>query len=141
MYYPKYFTLSEFVRSDTAASLCISNVPTFENVENLARLCELVLDPVRKQLGTPITVTSGFRCPALNKRVGGVSNSQHLSGLAADLKSKDLSELFEALAENENVDQLLFEDNGHTRWVHVSIAPVGKQPRNYINRNYKAYIK
>lgn len=141
MYQPKYFTLTEFVRSDTATTLGISNVPTFENVDNMSRLCELVLDPVRKQLGVPITVTSGFRCPALNRRVGGVSNSQHLSGLAADLKSKDLSELFEALAENENIDQLLFEDNGRTRWVHVSIAPLGKQPRNYVNRNYKAYIK
>lgn len=141
MYYPKYFTLSEFIKSETATALGISNVPAFENVNNLSRLCGLVLDPVRKQLGTPITVTSGFRCPALNRRVGGVSNSQHLSGLAADLKAKDLSELFEALSENKNVDQLLFEDNGRTRWVHVSIAPIGKQPRNYINRNYKAYIK
>lgn len=141
MYYPKYFTLSEFIKSETATALGISNVPTFENVNNMSRLCELVLDPVRKQLGTPISVTSGFRCPALNKRVGGVSNSQHLSGLAADLKSKDLSELFEALAENKNVDQLLFEDDGRTRWVHVSISPLGKRPRNYVNRNYKAYIK
>lgn len=141
MYYPKYFTLSEFIKSETATAFGISNVPTFENVNNLARLCELVLDPVRKQLGTPITVTSGYRCPALNRRVGGVSNSQHLYGLAADVKAKDLSELFEALAENKNVDQLLFEDNSRTRWIHVSIAPLGKRPRNYVNRNYKAYIK
>lgn len=141
MYYPKYFTLSEFVKSDTASKLSISNVPTFENVENLSRLCELVLDPAREQLGTPIIVTSGFRCPALNTAVGGVSNSQHLTGLAADLKSENLSDLFDVLADNNNIDQLLFEDNGSTRWVHVSIASKGEQPRNYVNRNYKAYVK
>lgn len=141
MNFPKYFTLKELVYSDTAKAQNIDNVPTFENIVNLYRLCDKVLDPARKELGRPITVTSGYRSPELNKAVGGVSNSQHLTGCAADLKCTNLVELFDILSENPEIDQLLFEDNGVTRWIHVSIPEQGKTPRHQINRNYKAYIK
>lgn len=141
MNFPKYFTLKELVYSDTAKVQNIDNVPTFEHIVNLYRLCDKVLDPARKELCRPITVTSGYRSPELNKEVGGVSNSQHLTGCAADLKCTNLVELFDILSENPEIDQLLFEDNGVTRWIHVSIPEQGKTPRRQINRNYKAYIK
>lgn len=141
MDYPKFFTLKEFVNSETANANNVDNTPNFEQIVNIYRLCGLVLEPARKQLGRPITVTSGYRCPTLNKLVGGVSNSQHMTGCAADLKCDGMSELFEILAENENVDQLLFEDNGRTRWIHVSIALPDEKPRRQINRNYKAYVR
>lgn len=141
MNFPKYFTLKELVNSDTAKEKNIDNVPNFEHIVNLYRLCDKVLEPARKELGRPITVTSGYRSPELNKAVGGVSNSQHLTGCAADLKCTNLVELFGILSENPEIDQLLFEDNGVTRWIHVSIPEQGKTPRRQINRNYKAYIK
>lgn len=141
MDYPKFFTLKEFINSETANANNVDNVPDFEQIVNIYRLCGLVLEPARKQLGRPITVTSGYRCPALNRLVGGVPYSQHMTGCAADLKCDCMSELFDILAENENVDQLLFEDNGQTRWVHVSIPLPDEKPRHQINRNYKAYVK
>lgn len=141
MNFPKYFTLKELVNSDTAKEKNIDNVPNFEHIVNLYRLCDKVLEPARKELGRPITVTSGYRSPELNKAVGGVSNSQHLTGCAADLKCTNLVELFDVLSENPEIDQLLFEDNGVTLWIHVSIPEQGKTPRRQINRNYKAYIK
>lgn len=141
MNFPKYFTLKELVNSYTAKKKNIDNVPNFEHIVNLYRLCDKVLEPARKELGRPITVTSGYRSPELNKAVGGVSNSQHLTGCAADLKCTNLVELFDILSENPEIDQLLFEDNGVTRWIHVSIPEQGKTPRRQINRNYKAYIK
>lgn len=139
MNFPKYFTLKEFVNSETAKENNVDNTPNLEQILNIHRLCVLVLEPTRKQLGRPITVTSGYRCPALNRLVGGVSNSQHLTGCAADLKCTNLVELFDILSENPEIDQLLFEDNGVTRWIHVSIPEQGKTPRRQINRNYKAY--
>lgn len=98
----KYFTLKEFVNSETAKENNVDNTPNLEQILNIHRLCVLVLEPTRKQLGgRPITVTSGYRCPALNRLVGGVSNSQHMTGCAADLICPDMSELFEILSETE----------------------------------------
>lgn len=139
MYESVYFTQSELCKSATAKRLGLSNVPTFLDVVNLSRLCETVLDVARKELNAPITVTSGYRCPAVNKAVGGARNSQHLYGLAVDIVCDDMPRLFDILASNPNIDQLLYEQgkNGRT-WIHVSISKEGVKPRNYVNRFYKA---
>lgn len=134
--YPKYFKLSEFLTSATAKTRGIDNTPTFEVVDRLKQLCTLVLDPVRQQYGKPVIVTSGYRCSLLNAAVGGVRNSQHLTGCAADLICNDFTTLFNLLAKNPNVDQLLFEHSKTSKWLHVSISPTGKPRRNIIN-NYK----
>ena len=136
MYTPKFFTLHELLKSETAETKHIDNVPSFAVVENLNKLCQLVLDPTRAKLEAPIYVTSGYRCSALNVAVGGVGNSQHLTGCAADLQYKDLQILFDILKDNPNVDQLLFERSKTSTWVHVSISANGK-PRHIINNNYK----
>ena len=88
----KYFKLAEFINSATANRLGIDNMPTFEIVDNLNRLADY-LDGIRAKLGKPILVSSGYRCPMLNKAVGGVANSQHLKGLAADLICADMESL------------------------------------------------
>lgn len=135
MYSPKFFTLPELLTSSTADKKRINNAPSFAVVENLNKLCQLVLDPARAELNAPITVTSGFRCRALNVAVGGVSNSQHLTGCAADLQCKDLQRLFDILKRNPNIDQLLFERSKNSTWLHVSIS-VADKPRHIINNNY-----
>lgn len=135
MYTPKFFTLHELLKSETADTNRINNTPSFAVVENLNKLCQLILDPTRAKLDAPIYVTSGYRCRALNVAVGGVGNSQHLTGCAADLQYKDLQKLFDILKDNPNVDQLLYERSKTSKWLHVSISVKGT-PRHIINNNY-----
>ena len=84
--------------------------------ENLTALVDNVLDPVRERLGKAITVNSGYRCPKHNKAVGGVANSQHMTGEAADIVCADLPRLKALIIENGNYDQLI--DYG--TFLHVS---------------------
>lgn len=132
MYIPKYFKLEEFLKSYAAKNIGTQNSPNFEAVENLSRLCELVLDPVRRDLGEPIYITSGFRNFAVNNAVGGVRNSQHLRGLAADIKCSNLNKLWDMLRRNYHIDQLIWESKDGVRWIHVSIAEIGVSPRNEV---------
>lgn len=81
----KYFTLHELTRSATAELRGINNTPSQEAVANLHLLVEHILDPLREAWGKPIKVNSGFRCPRLNKEVGGSPSSQHMKGEAADI--------------------------------------------------------
>lgn len=79
------FTLAEFTASATARSRGIDNTPSAAVVTNITALCRNLLQPFRDLVGRPLTVNSGYRCPALNAAVGGVKNSQHLTGQAADI--------------------------------------------------------
>ena len=81
----KYFSLGEFTHSDTAVSLGIDNAIPKECEANLEHLVHCVLDPLREHWGLPIRVTSGYRCPELNAEVGGVEDSYHMDGCAADI--------------------------------------------------------
>lgn len=115
------FTISELIKSDTAIARKIWNGANHEQEENLTALVEKVLDPLRMLYGKPIKVSSGFRCPTLNKAVGGVSNSQHLRGEAADLDTGSLAEnrkLAQLIADNLPFDQLI--DEANYAWIHVS---------------------
>ncbi|WAX06388.1 hypothetical protein BF10P1_00016 [Bacteroides phage BF10P1] len=120
----KYFTLKELTRSATAEAKGIDNTPTPEVEKNLTLLVENVLDPLRKLSGKPITVNSGYRCPELNKAVGGSKTSDHVKGFAADITggSKEENErLFYLIKYNFNFKQLINEKN--FSWVHVSYDP------------------
>ncbi len=123
----KYFTIEELTKSATATRLKIDNTPTAEVVKNLTALVDNTLDPLREIYGKPIRVTSGYRCPRLNKAVGGVANSQHLTGQAADLCQGSREEnrrLFVYLEQYCVFDQLLWENGG--QWLHVSYRADGK---------------
>ena len=85
----KYFSLGEFSHSDTAVSLGIDNTIPKECVAKIEHLVHCVLDPLRKQWGLPIRITSGYRCPELNDEVGGVEGSYHMDGCAADITATD----------------------------------------------------
>jgi hypothetical protein len=132
----KYFSLSEFLNSATAKRLGIDNVPTFEVVDNLNKLADY-LDVIREKVGKPILISSGFRCPVLNKAVGGVSNSQHQKGLAADLICADMKSLEKVLRETGGFDKLIKEHckGSKSFWYHVSVAPRNGRPRQQIIMN------
>lgn len=127
----KYFTITELCKSSTAAQKKIDNTPNSEVVNNLKKLVEYVLDPLREKYGKPIHVNGAYRCPALNKAVGGSKTSQHMLGLAADItagsatKNKILFNLVQEL--NLPFDQLIDEKN--FRWVHISYSD---KPRKQI---------
>lgn len=94
-----------------------------EGVEaNLDALTEQVLEPVRVQLGKPIKVNSGFRCKVHNTAVGGVANSQHIRGEAADLCCEDNERLAEIIEKNGKYDQMIkyLQPDGSIRFIHVS---------------------
>ena len=86
-----YFNLSELSASATAERLTIDNTPPRAAQRMLTILVEQLLDPIRRRYGAPIIVTSGYRCPALNTAVGGVANSHHIVGCAADIVAPLLS--------------------------------------------------
>lgn len=129
----KHFTIDELCRSDTARSRGIDNTPTEEVRKNLTALVGNVLDPLRDWYGKPIYVNSGYRCPALNKAVGGVANSQHLTGQAADIDTRDTAEnrkLMRRIEDSLDFDQLIWENGG--AWVHVSYRADGKNRRQVL---------
>lgn len=132
----KYFSLAEFIKSATAKRLSIDNMPTFEIVDNLNRLADY-LDGIREKLGKPILISSGYRCPVLNKAVGGVANSQHQKGLAADLICADMESLEKVLRETGGFDQLIKEHRKGSKsfWYHVSVAPRNGKPRQQVIMN------
>lgn len=132
----KYFSLHEFLNSATAKRLGIDNTPTFEIVDNLNKLADY-LDIIREKVGKPILISSGFRCPVLNKAVGGVANSQHQKGLAADLFCADMESLEKVLRETGGFDQLIKEHRkgSNSFWFHVSVCSRNGKPRNQIIMN------
>ena len=85
------FQILELTASATAERLAIDNTPPRAAQQMLTVLVEQLLDPIRRRYGAPIIVTSGYRCPALNTAVGGVANSHHIIGCAADIVAPLLS--------------------------------------------------
>lgn len=90
--------------------------------ENVKALVENVLDPLREKYGKPIVVNSGYRCPKHNLAVGGVVNSQHMKGEAADLCCADNKRLAEIIEKNGKYDQMIkyLRPDGSIRFIHVS---------------------
>ena len=91
------FTLHEMCASATAVAKGIENIPKAEQIQNLQRLCVRLLQPLRDVYGESLAINSGFRCPVLNKAVGGVPSSQHLKGQAADVRVRDPRRLLSEL--------------------------------------------
>lgn len=122
----RYFTLDELTHSNTAKAERIDNQPGLGEIMHLQALCAAVLDPLREAVGRPIRVNSGYRGPALNHRIRGAKNSQHLTGQAADIQSPGTAvlELFKKVIRLQlPFDQLIYEVNGSAKWVHLSHKP------------------
>ena len=121
----KYFTFEELSRSETAKCHNIDNTPSEAAKSNLAALVDNVLDPLREAWGKPITVNSGYRCPALNKAVGGVATSQHMTGQAADITTGnkvDNARLFQLAIDLKLPFDQIIDEHGFS-WVHISYSP------------------
>ena len=123
----KHFTLEEFTRSSTAKARGIDNTVPLQFIPSLRNLCETVLEPLREQVKEPVIISSGYRCPALNKAVGGKNTSQHMKGEACDIYMEDKTKLRKwfAILLDGDFDQLIFERNRRTDrcWIHVSCKP------------------
>ena len=125
----KYFSIKELTKSETATKKGIDNTPNAEQIKNMETLINNLLDPIRAQWGAAIYVTSGFRSIALNKAVGGVPNSHHLGGYAADLNVKSQAgnkALFEMIRRSKlKWTQLISEKTTSQGcgWVHISYVP------------------
>ena len=127
----QHFSLAEFTRSDTAKRRGIDNTPSLSVVVLLSGLCHNVLEPLRKFAGQPIIIGSGYRSPALNKAVGGVSNLQHMTGEAADIHIPDEAtgkRWFVWLMDNVPFHQLIWEKSTPSsthHWIHVAFKRTG----------------
>ena len=117
----KHFTLDELTQSQIAARNGFDNTPSDAVVENLKRLCELILEPVRDIVHKPVQVTSGYRSPTVNALVGSKPTSQHITGCAADIKVAGVSPdvLIKAIiGAGLPYEQVILE---FSSWVHVSV--------------------
>lgn len=136
----RYFDLAELVRSNEAKKKGIDNTPSFEVVEHLDELVEKFLDPLRAAYGMPIKVSSGYRCPELNRAVGGVTTSVHQIGYAADLQVGGSFVKFRDFVVDwvkktgTKFDQVLLEKNTKTgvQWIHVGLYNNAHQQRGQI---------
>ena len=124
-----HFRLGEFLN----LSKYPDNKPTMRLVANMTYGCLMLLEPARQMVG-PIIINSGYRNPRVNALVGGVRNSQHLQGQAADIRPQDPSQfqrLVDFFKTNDLTDQLLTA----TGWLHISWNPFAL-PRHFVRIGY-----
>lgn len=139
-----HFTLREL----TKTGVNIENVPNEEQVNNLKRLCQW-LEQLRRRWNNlygegddPIIINSGFRSPAVNKAVGGVPTSNHLTGCAVDIRCIGIEQALRYASilldisdlSHEDYDELLIEQKAHVVWIHFAVKPTGNRRRTNIKR-------
>ena len=124
------FSFNELTKTDTG----LDNTPSDMNV--LSNLCRLAafLQTIRNELHLPIIINSAYRSPEVNAKVGGVSSSYHVKGLAADIKCADMDKLLTILHSHlMEIDQLgIYYNSTSQLWFHVGIPEDGSLPRNQI---------
>ena len=140
----EHFSLDEMCKTNVK----LKNVPNEAQVENLKRLCRW-LERLRKRWNDlygegddPIIINSGFRCPEVNKAVGGWAQSNHLTGCAVDIRCVaieqairyatlllDISDL-----NHEDFDELIIERKGYSYWIHFAVRPFGNRRRTNFKR-------
>ena len=125
----EHFSLGEFTKSNSHPE--VYNIPSHEAIANMKRVCEW-LEVLRERAGTPIIINSGYRSPQLNKKIGGVPTSNHLTGCAVDIRVEDMGQLIRYAAiildyadeSKQEFDELLIERNRYGAiWLHFAVRP------------------
>lgn len=143
--YPDNFTRDELLYSETAEKLDVENVVecrTHElNLLTLAHWLQRLRDKLGEEFEREVTiiVSSGYRCPKLNREVGGVDDSYHLLGLAADIKASGLTarELAQFIKRHFVDFEEVIDEYG--RWVHVALPCYEREAIAKIKN--KGYVK
>ena len=160
----QHFTLREFERSAVAEANGIDNRVPSQYIPVLQQLCKECLEPLRayansitphkqgEKEGVSIIISSGYRCNALNIKVGGAYASQHTLGEAADIQipktpytdwddnlahtDMEIAERwFSWLQSHTDYDQLILEtQNGRDYWIHISCRKNKKANRHQVLR-------
>lgn len=134
-----HFTLNEMTVSQLAAREGLDNNPPAEARANLQLLCN-ALEQVRALFGAPVIVSSGYRSPTVNQRIGGAPTSKHIQGLAADFTVIEVSprEVVRRISESAiPFDQLILEfDN----WVHLAVSHSAPRRQVLTIRNGTGYL-
>ena len=143
-----HFSLGELTKSNSHPE--IYNIPSHEAIANMKRLCgwlevlrERAASPgptaspgPSKGRGVPIIINSGYRSPQLNRKIGGVPNSNHLTGCAVDIRVSGMEQLIRYAAilldyadeSKQEFDELLIERNSHGAiWLHFAVRPSGNR--------------
>ena len=137
----EHISYKEGTYSATATRREIDNIPNNEQLDNMEIIAEKVFEPLREWVGGPIKINSFFRCPKLNKAIGGSSKSQHCHGQAIDIDDTfgvvANSEMYHYIKDNLDFDQLIWEfgDDDNPNWVHVSYVSEDSNRRRCL----KAY--
>lgn len=136
----EHFSLGELTFSETAARKGIENCPPPEALIHLKALV-LTLEKVRALIGSPVIVTSGYRCPALNTAVGGSKTSAHVHGFAADINCLNVSpKALASMIRDSDMpfDQLILE---YDRWVHIGLSNTPMRRQLLTIRNGTGYME
>ena len=124
----EHFTLGEMTASSHKE---VYNITSHEAIANLTNLCGW-LEVLRSRAGAPIIINSGYRSPQLNKKIGGVPTSNHLTGCAVDIRVENMEQLIRYAAilldisneTHQDFDELLIERNKHGAiWLHFAVRP------------------
>jgi hypothetical protein len=137
----KHISYKEGTYSNTAMRKGIDNTPNDEQLENMKLVADKVFEPLRKWVSGPIKINSFFRCPELNKAIGGSSKSQHCKGQAIDIDDTfgviSNADMYYYIKNHLDFDQMIWEfgDDDNPNWVHISYV----SEKDNRNRCLKAY--
>ena len=129
----EHFKLGEMTKSNSHPE--VYNIPSHEAIANLKRVCGW-LEVLRERSGGPVRINSGYRSPQLNKKIGGVPTSNHLTGCAADIRVENMEQLIRYAAIlldyadelKQDFDELLIERNRYGAiWLHFAVRAKGNR--------------
>ena len=136
-----HFTFAELTDSQKYPDLVPQNMADARRFEKQLRYTACTLEEVRRVLGVPMRVISGFRNNALNKAVGGSATSGHTKGLCADFQpiGMEVNDAFELIQFNKDkcpsLKKCIYESVRGSRWLHIETKTEASQPQQFFTTN------